>query len=133
MEPLEREAVHFARYLVGRDPPAELVARYARANRLLFRRPASEADEALVAFVRRHPWSVSLLDAACGWLRPGARLREKIVVMAAVLETTPEFADEFLPHTAGPAALITRLAGLGLVAAARALLGALLLPIALRA
>ena len=132
-DPLEIEARCFARYLVGCAPTGELAARYARANRALFPEPAGEADEALVAFVRRHPWAVSLLDAACGWLRPGARLRDKIVVMAAVLETTPEFADEFLPRTAGPTALVTRLAGLGLVAAARALLGALLLPIALRA
>jgi hypothetical protein len=131
-DPLEAEALQLARYLVSRKPPAELVARYARAHRVLFPQPASEADEALVAFVRRHPWALPLLDAACAWLRPGARLRDKIVVMAALLETTPEFADEFLPRTAGPVALVARLAGLGLLAAARALAGALLLPIATR-
>jgi hypothetical protein len=131
-DPLAAEARLFARTLVGRTPSAALVERYADANRTLFPTPASDADEALVAFARRHPWSTSLLDAACGWLRPGARLREKILVMAAVLETTPEFADEFLPRTAPPAALVVRLAGLGLLAAARAAVGILLLPIATR-
>jgi hypothetical protein len=131
-DPLAVEALRFARTLVGRTPPAALVARYAEASRTLFPTPASDADEAIVAFACRHPWSTSLLDAACGWLRPGARLREKILVMAAVLETTPEFADEFLPRTAPPVALAARLAGLGILAAVRAAAGILLLPIATR-
>jgi hypothetical protein len=132
VDPLEVEARVFSRYLVGRVPRDALLARYGDANRTLLPTPGSARDEAVVAFVRRHPWSVSLLDAACGLVQPRARLREKILVMAAVLEASPDFADEFLPRTARRAALLARIAGLGCLAAGRALAGLLLLPIAAR-
>src|SRR5438093_10718892 len=82
---LEAEAHLFARYLVGRPPPAELVDRYRAANAAIFTEPVAREDAALVTFVRRHPWSVSLHDAASGVLRPGSRLRNKIVLMASIL------------------------------------------------
>jgi hypothetical protein len=132
MDPLELEARVFSRYLVGRVASDTLRARYADAIRALLPTPGVARDEALVAFVRRHPWAVSWLDAACGLVRPRARLREKILVMAAVLEASPDFAEEFLPRTAPRAALVARIAGLGSLAIARALGGLLLLPVASR-
>jgi hypothetical protein len=131
-EPLEQEALAFSRYLVARVAPDALRVRYVEAVRTLLAAPASATDEAIVDFARRHPWSVSLLDAACGLVRPRARLREKLLVMAAVLEASPDFADEFLPRTERPALLLVRLAGLGCLAAGRTLAGLLLLPIAAR-
>jgi hypothetical protein len=130
--PLELEARVLSRYLVGRVPQGALLSRYGDAIRTLLPEPGSAPDEAVVSFVRRHPWSVSLLDAACGLALPRARLREKILVMAAVLEASPDFAEEFLPRTAGRAALLAQLAWLGCLAAARALAGLVLLPIAAR-
>ena len=129
---LEGEARLIARYLVGAVPGEELIARYVEACRTLFPEPGSPRDEALLAFVRRHSWSVSLLDAACGLLWRSARLREKVLVMAAVLEASPDFAEEFLPRTVGPVALFVQLAGVGIVAAGRAFAGLLLLPLAMR-
>src|SRR5262245_25782321 len=92
LEPLEQEARVFSLYLVGRIPRDALRQRYADAVRALLPNPADARGEAVVAFARRHPWCVSFLDAACGLVRPGARLREKIFVMAAVLEASPDFA-----------------------------------------
>ena len=132
MGPLEAEARVFSRYLVGRVAGDLLLRRYADASAALLPAPGNARDEALVAFVGRHPWSVSLLDAACGLVRPRARLREKILIMAAVLEASPDFADEFLPRSAPLAALLVQLTGLGCLAAARAVAGLLLLPIAVR-
>jgi hypothetical protein len=129
---LEFEARVFSRYLVGRVADAPLRARYAEAVRTLLPMPGSARDEAILAFVQRHPWSVSLLDAACGLVAPSARLREKLLVMAAVLEASPDFADEFLPRTVRRGALLARIAALGCLAVGRALLGLLLLPIAAR-
>src|SRR5207253_1408972 len=57
---LEAEARLFTRYLVGRPAPAELVDRYRAANAAIFTEPVAREDAALVAFARRHPWSVSL-------------------------------------------------------------------------
>jgi hypothetical protein len=131
-EALELEARVFSRYLVGRVAPDGLLARYADAVRTLLAVPGGTADEAILDFVRRHPWSVSLLDAACALVRPRARLREKLLVMAAVLEASTDFAEEFLPRTEPPLLLLAHLAGLGCLAAGRTVAGLLLLPIAAR-
>jgi hypothetical protein len=129
---LELEARVFGRYLLGRVPQADLVERYRDANRVLFPPPAPPAEAAVVAFVRRHPWSVSLLDAASGLRRPGSLLRNKILVMAAILEASPAFAEEFLPPAPGPIALVLRVAGLGVLAVGRAAVGMLVYPAASR-
>jgi hypothetical protein len=129
---LDLEARVFGRYLIGRVPPAELVERYRAANRVLFPSPAPAAEAAVVRFARRHPWSVSLLDGAVGLRRPGSLLRNKILVMAAILEASPTFAEVFLPPAAGPVSLVLRVAWLGALAIARAALGMLVYPVASR-
>ena len=130
---LDLEAQAFGRYLVGRTPPAELVARYRAANETLFTDPVSAEDAAIVAFACRHPWSVGPLDAVSGLFRPGSALRNKVLVMAAILETTPAFADDFLLPPVRPLALAVRVTGLGLAVVGRTLLGVALLPLAARA
>ncbi len=129
---LEGEARVFGRYLVGREPPDELVERYRAANAAIFTEPVGPEDAALVAFVRRHAWSVSLLDAASGLLRPGNLLRNKILLMAAILETSPAFADDFLPRNTGPLRLLLGVFAHGTVAVARAVLGAVVYAAAIR-
>jgi hypothetical protein len=123
---LENEGRIFARYLLGREAAPELVERYAAANRRLLRDAADPRDGAVLGFVYRHPWSLSLLDAACALLRPAGLLRTKLLIMAAILETSPAHAADFLPRSAGTAALFARLAGLGVLAAGRAIAGVLL-------
>lgn len=129
---LEAEARVFARYLVGRMPPQELIDRYAEANRILRTTSVAGRDAALVGFVRRHPWAVPFLDAASGLFRRNGMLRSKLLVMAAILETSPAFADEFLPRTARPIGLIARLIGLGVVAVVQVGIGAALYAVAAR-
>jgi hypothetical protein len=123
---LQTEGRALARYLVGRIPPQELIDRYEQANRALSTEPIDRRDAAVVGFVARHPWSLPFLDAGAGLLGPGSLLRNKILLMAAILETSPAFADEFLPRNVGPATLILRLVTLGMVAAVQAVLGAVL-------
>ena len=118
------EARVFARYLVRAEPAPELVARYADAMAALFPEPPPPADAALVRFASERPWSVPFLDAAAGLIAPSSRLRAKILVMAAILETTPALADEFLPRNDVPlGTLVIRLAGAGLAAVGYALGG----------
>jgi hypothetical protein len=126
------EARIFARYLVGRDPSPSHVERYVAASRTHFPDPVAPDDAAVLAWVRRHPWSVGPLDAACGLVRPGGTLRNRVLLMAAVLEATPDFADDFLPHHVGPLALVARVGITGAVAVANALGGLLLLKLAVR-
>ena len=132
-EYVDVEARAFARYLVGRTPPAEIVERYRAADATLFATPPAAVDASLVAFVRRHPWSVWFLDPAVGLLRPGSLLRNKVLVMAAILETSPAFADEFLSRPVHPVVLALRVIGLGTLAVLRAGLGMVLYPAAARA
>jgi hypothetical protein len=120
---LAAEARLFARYLVGRTPDEAVVARYVAASRRHFPDPPGSEDAAVLAWMRRHPWSVGPLDAAAGLRRPGGSVRNRILLMAALLETTPAFADQFLPRQTGPLALVWRVGVAGAVAVANALVG----------
>jgi hypothetical protein len=123
---IEAEARALARHVVGAEPPEAVLARYREASARLFPEPPDAVDTALIAFAARHPWSVGPLDAATALLRPASRLRAQLLVMAAVLETTPRFADDFLPRPAGRLELVGRLGAIGLAAALRTLAGVLL-------
>ena len=126
---LALEARLITRYLVDRDPEPPMVARYVAANRIHFPKDAADIDR-VVAYARRHPRALPFLDAASGFLRPGSLLRKKILLMAAVLETTPTFAPDFLPRTSGAVALLLRLALLGIAAGLKVVVGAALLVLA---
>ena len=127
-----REAQVFARYLVGRTPPAAAVERYRAARGAIFA-DATATEDPLLAFARRHPWSVAPLDAVASLLQPGGSLHAAVLTMAAILETSPEFADEFLPRSVSRAALAWQLIAGGLVTAGCVVAGLLLLPLARRA
>ena len=127
---LEAEARIFGRYLVGRPPAAEVVARYRDASRVLWPGAPGPGDAERLAFVRRHAWSVGPLDAAAALFDPSGQLRSKVLVTAAILEATPAHADDFLPRSVSVPALFWRLAVSGAVAVALAMLGALLWPLA---
>jgi hypothetical protein len=127
---VEEEAAIFAQYLVRGAAPADVVERYRDAVARLFPDPEGPRDRALLAFVRRHPWSVGCLDAAAALVARDSRLRQRLLVMAALLETTPEGAGEFLPREPGLGALAVGLPVIGLAAVARVLLGLVLFPIA---
>jgi hypothetical protein len=132
-DPATFEARLFARYLVGRVPPADLVERYRDASRTIWNGGTPPAEDALLTFVRRHPWAVGPLDAATSLLRPGGLLRSKILTMAAILEASPAFADDFLPRSVSKGALAWQLCASGAAASLQVLIGLVLLPIARRA
>lgn len=116
---LEREARALARYLVGAEISSELAQRYAAMHARLL--PA-QADR-VTAFARRHPWSLSLLDAAAGLRGMTSPLRRRVLLMANVLEATPEHAARFLPPPRSAASTLAVLGWHGLRAMALTLLG----------
>jgi hypothetical protein len=127
------EAIVFSRYLVGVHPSPEHAARYARACATLFPDPPSAQDASLVAFALRWPWFLGPLDAASALIRPGSLLRRRILVMAAILETTPEHAEKFLPRARSPLGVLWTIAHVGVTSIAQAAVGVPLLALATRA
>ena len=123
---LRAEAIVIGRYLVGVVPEPELIARYAAANRALFPDPPAAGDQVLLDHCRRRPWTLPLLDAAAGLLGSQSLLRKKIVVMAAVLETTPRHVEDFRPEVVSAPAFLIRVSWLGIRAAGKAVAGVVL-------
>ena len=117
------EARIFSRYLVGSEAGAALIERYRAANTRLIR-TVSPGDQRLLEMALRRPWVLPCLDSAVAILRPTSALRQKLLLMAAILEATPEHADRFLPRPRGPVGLGMLLAGAVLRSAVQIALGA---------
>ena len=109
---LRNEALLFGRYLVGRQLSEELVERYVRANEELFH-DADAIDRDLVAFARRHPWSIAMLDASAGIIGGNSLLRKKLLLMTAIVETTPELVDRTEPRSVNLPRLALRIGTAG--------------------
>ena len=124
-----REARLFGRYLLDRDPPADLINRYVAASEQLFPGEPSAGDAALLAFVARNPTALPFVDAAAGFLRPGSLLRKKILLMAAILEASVHYSSEFLAPPPGRVRTVLSLAWYSLSAALKLVIGALILAV----
>ncbi|MBA3451951.1 MAG: hypothetical protein H0T42_02500 [Deltaproteobacteria bacterium] len=130
---LHREAVWFARYLVDAVPSDALIERYVRADARVLQDAPTARDEAVLAFVHRHPWSVGLLDAGTAFMRGAPLLRKKLVVMMAVLEATPDHIAVTAPvEDAGMARLVWRLGRAGAKAAVKLVVGSALCALVVR-
>lgn len=118
------EARVFGRYVVGREVDAASSALYERALAL----PDFSQDDGATRFARANPWAIAALDGALALTDPGAPLRRRLLLAAAILETQPAFCDAFLPRdrrSAYGAYLALSLLWSG----ARTLFGLLLLPL----
>ncbi len=122
---LRNEAVFVTRYLIGAEPAPELIDRYCRANQELGCIP-TDADQAFLEFAGKHPWSLPYLDSALGLLDTRNLLRKKILIMMAILETTPAYVDQTEQIAAGKVRIAAELVRGGLLAGASTLLGAAL-------
>lgn len=88
-EDLRRECQTFTRYLLGTDPTEYICAQYERAHaaRGETRAPAS-FDRALVQAAGKHPWLARLADSYAVVFRRRGTLRQKLVLLLAILEST---------------------------------------------
>jgi hypothetical protein len=109
-EALRSEAILFGRYLVGRDLSEELIERYVRANETL---GLSTVADPVIEHARRHPWSLAMLDASAGVLGGDSLLRKKLLVMTALVETTPELVDRTEPTSVSLPRLAVRVGTAG--------------------
>jgi len=93
---LKNEATLISKYLICKKPTNDLVNRYVEANFMLFGTEKLKYKNSELSFIYRHPMSLPYIDAAICLFAPKSILRKKIIVMAAILETTPSFANFFI-------------------------------------
>jgi hypothetical protein len=121
--PLEREARVLTRYLLDRECPADCIDAYLRAHEIPARRGWQQAPDPASRFALSHPWSIEVVDAAGAITRRATVLRAKLLLMSAILETSPAFADEFLARRESAVVTVIALGWSGLRAAAACFLG----------
>lgn len=123
---IRREARALARFILGREVEPAFVERYVQAHQHL---PLTgDADErAIVAFAVAHPRLLPSMEAAAALVRPNGLLHRKAILMLAILEAAPNYADEFLPRRVGWMELALVTAGAAVGSAARVALGVPLL------
>ncbi len=124
IDDFDLQAEIFSRYLIKALPGASAKGLYARRLRAGAGK-VSAHDRKLLAFVLKHPWSLGLIDGGLALLDPQSEVRKRIYVMFAVLETQPEFWQDFLPASRNPFYIFS-VAAFGLRAIFRALAGCIL-------
>jgi hypothetical protein len=129
---LKEEGEQIARYLTGVPPPPDVLERYVEAHTLLFREAVSPTERASVLFVRRHAWALPYADAGLAILRPHSRLRNKILLMFALLETTPDFIDLFFAESLSKTGVLVRMVGTAAKGVVHVILGVALYPFMVR-
>lgn len=127
---LREEARLFALYLSSREPAPDLVARYVEGHRALLVEVPDDRDARALAFAVAHPWAMPFLDAASAILRPHGLLRNKLLLMLAILEASPHAIDLFLAPPTGRVTATLCLAGYALLAGLKLAAGLLLYPLA---
>jgi len=130
---LINECHKITRYLLSQEPPQDLIQRYIEANSILFAGETPPSDRAILSFIHRNPWSLPYLDAASALFRPNSLLRNKILVMIAILEATPQFAEAFTPEPFSVPQFLWRMAGYGISSVLKFSIGVFIYPYAVNA
>lgn len=120
-DPLIAEGRLLTRYVLGRTPPDEAAPRYAAAVRA--RLDGSPLHDPLGAAAIRQPLFLPLLDAASGLAAPHSPLRTRLLIAAAITETIPQCAHDFMPRPLPWPGLLLTLLLAGLTASFKLLLG----------
>ncbi len=92
--PLHEEAALFSKYLIGHAPSQAHTTLYERGVSKL----ASSASSGTYFTVLRHPSLLPYLDAYDAFFRPASPLRQRLYLMFAILEASPDHTELFLPQ-----------------------------------
>jgi len=114
---LRAEAAALGRHILGRPVDSEFVERYVAAHAHLPLEARDPGDAAVLDFALAHPVFLPCLDAAAALTRPEALLHRKAILLAAILEASPRYADQFLPRTVGWPGLLGLGLGIGMTTA----------------
>ena len=121
---VRREAAILGRYLISETPHKDALTLYQKA---LAANPgqADKRDEQLLAFIHRHPRSLSLIDAGLSLVHPDSEVRRRIHLMFSILESVPAHCRHFMSVDRPPAYLFVLLY-VGITGALKTLAGTVL-------
>lgn len=94
---MQQEAITFGKYLLsGETPDEKSIALYeaAHAHKKL---NVPDAEQKLLSFAVKNRWALGAIDGALAFKNPEHILRKKLLVMSAILESRPRYAELFLP------------------------------------
>jgi hypothetical protein len=91
---LERECRTFTRYLAGREASPYVVQKYCDAHPVPLASPADPFERRLMTVAQWHPVAALVADAYARFFAPYGPLRKKLVLLLAILETSPRFFRE---------------------------------------
>ena len=96
----------YCRYLTGISPDEQCLALFVRAiqheEAIL-----NDAEVKLLQFMIANTWCIGFIDSALGLFNPKHRLRKRMIIAFAILETSPVYYDFFKPKTFSRLHLIT--------------------------
>jgi hypothetical protein len=97
---LSTEADQIAWYLISACPNDRVKARYEDAIRML-NVELDAVDRRLWKIVTSCPFTFRIIDGGLAIVRPTSSIRRKVYIMLALLETSPEYCEYFLPKGFG--------------------------------
>lgn len=125
---MKDEAITFGKYLLsGETPDEKSISLYeaAHAHRSI---AIPENEKKLFRFALKNRWAIGAIDGALAFKNPGHVIRRKLLVMSAVLECRPQYADLFIPKKRNPLYIIV-FGWIGCRAVCKAIFGRILLMI----
>ena len=91
---LETEAKIFCTYFSVQHPSIQLIQQYVKGCQQL-RLTGSSDEELLLKKIIKHPWTLPFADAAHSFPNKSTLLRKKLLLVFALLETSPEHHKHF--------------------------------------
>jgi hypothetical protein len=95
----------FSKYLIGLPPCLKVRTQYSRLIRLNDNK-LSNYDYNVLEFTLNHPHLIAPLDSGLALIKPNSELRRRIYYAFALLESQPEFSNDFLPTQSNATYLI---------------------------
>ena len=92
---LDKEAQVIATYLLGKKANGQVINLYQQAMQVLELNYINK-DRKILQLLMKRRYLLPYLDAGLAILRPNSVVRQKILVMSAIIETQPQYASLFL-------------------------------------
>ncbi len=104
-----QEMIVYCRYLTGQTADSQSLSLFERAIQHE-ETTLNDVEIKLLQFMISNTWSVGFIDSALGLFNPKHRLRKRMIIAFAILETSPLYFDFFKPKTFSRFHLLTLMA-----------------------